>query len=224
MTQFIDVARDMVNVLSNIKSNVRNIKTSLLNNNKVNNNKVPNVNETTYLKYVMDIAKHCFAEHDINTAREIVNITIRRLSESNNHNAGSLQHINITDYAKAVSNKIREPQQCAVFKAFVSTIIQQERTNNSNHIKKKRIHSKTLIKELLHKGVIHNTTPIYMKGTNHKFMLRMKNGNPLVSNSDRNYTQAEFKKQFLKRKVLGQTLYVKVNSEKITLRALFDRI
>ena len=123
-----------VQYLKNIRNNVRNIKTGLKQKTKPKSSS----SNAEYNKYISDIAAHCFPKENSNRAKSIVDFTIRKIAEGNNHNAGKLKNINHVKFAKQVHAKIYEPQQCGMFTAFAHAFVSFEhKTKRKQNVSKK---------------------------------------------------------------------------------------
>lgn len=226
MAVIIDIAKDMVNYLSKIQNNVHFIKAHLNSSQTINLEKSArstkssriSVSNENYIKIVDEIAKHCFPNEEINTSREIVNFTIRKLSEGNSHKAGKLKNVDHKVYANQVLQKIYEPQQCGMFKAFSHVLISQEKetTTKSKENKPKRKYRKisNILKELNS-----NNRIVYFKDSSKPIKYNINNKGVKFKYNFESYNLKEFIQKFLNPKLaVSRQLYIINKGNKVSLK------
>lgn len=232
MAVIIDIAKDMVEYLAKIQENVLNIKTYIHDSPTISNslNRSPvssNGSAQNYKNTVEQIAQHCFPNENLNTSIEVVDFTIRKLSEGNNsHNAGALPNINYRVYANQVLKKLSEPQQCGMFKAFAHVLTSQQKLMNNNKTnaresKPKRKYRKIddIVRDLLGKN--DSEKQVFLKSDDNPIKLSIRNNSIIVGYKNEKYTMKQFASRFLISKRSASTqLYLNKNGKRVSLKTI----
>ena len=222
----IELVQDMVSYLKKIQRNVHNIKQYTKGKNNGNNvknngnnikNNGNNIKNSEYMKYIVDIANHCYPNENINTSKQLVNYTIQKLAESNNHKAGSMKFIHPLVYVKQVHKKIissKSKDDCARFKGLVQLFISQLNVN------KDKMKGEMEIYKLIDSGNITNNTNVFVKDTNLKLKIKLDNDDVHIFLNDSKIKLKDFRKKYIPRKKLLTQLYVVKNNKKVYLKHL----